>query len=183
MADFTIITGNKHKLSEFKRLIPNHLSFDSRSVDLNEIQSLDLNEIVKHKVIQAYKLIKQPVVVEDVSASLDSLNGLPGPFIKYFEEALGRDALYQLAGQDVKATVVCTIGYYNGKDIYLCSGTIHGKVVPMTSNKGFGFDAVFMPIGESQTFGDMRFSQKDKISHRAIAVSKLVEYLSNNAIR
>jgi inosine triphosphate pyrophosphatase len=175
---FVIITGNKHKLAEFKRLIPDTITFDNLSIDLAEIQSLDSNKIVEHKVREAYKLINKPVIVEDVSAGLDSLKGLPGPFIKFFEERLGRDALYQLAGENKEASVTCTIGYYDGTDLFICQGEIKGSVKPIETDKGFGFDAVFVPNGHKLSFAEMGTHQKDKISHRAIAVAKLVDHLS-----
>ena len=118
------------------------------------------------------------MVVEDVSAGLDELNGLPGPFIKYFEEKLGRDALYRLSSGKRRATITCTIAYFDGQKLYTCDGVIKGSVVPMTTAKGFGFDDVFVPDGQDQTLADMGPAGKDKISHRAIAVAKLVKHLS-----
>jgi len=78
-------------------------------VDLDEIQSLDLEAIAVDKAKRAYEKVGKPVLVEDVSAGLDSMGGLPGPFIKYFEVTLGMDALYQLRkAQDEPGSATCT---------------------------------------------------------------------------
>jgi non-canonical purine NTP pyrophosphatase (RdgB/HAM1 family) len=178
MARFTLVTSNIHKIAEYKRLLPKTIKFDIQKLDLEELQSLDLEIIVKHKVVEAYKKIGSPIVVEDVSAGIDKLGGLPGPFVKFFEQAIGPDALYVLGGDGAKATLTCTIGYYDGIHLFLCSGILKGKIKELSPNQGFGFDRVFVP-GDAcdKTFADMTFQEKDKISHRKLAIDKLIRYL------
>ena len=171
--NFTLVTGNPGKLAEYKRLLPAGLTFDHHDLDLEEIQSLDNGEIVAAKVKAAYVELQRPVVVEDVSAGLDELGGLPGPFIKFFEKQLGYDALYKLRGETA-ATVVCTIGYYDGTNMVIASGTVHGRAVASRGKYGFGFDACFMPKGQSKTFAEMPPAVKDAVSHRSLAVADLV---------
>ncbi|MGI0134510.1 MAG: non-canonical purine NTP pyrophosphatase, partial [Candidatus Micrarchaeaceae archaeon] len=93
----TLITGNPGKLKELQALAPNRLSITSRSLDLPEIQSLDVREVVEDKVRRAYEQIRTPVIVEDVSTGLDGLQGLPGPFFKFFERTLGKRTLLILS--------------------------------------------------------------------------------------
>ena len=171
--NFTLVTGNPGKLSEFKRLLPNNITFDHYDINLEEIQSLDNNEIVTAKVTAAYAALQRPVLVEDVSAGINELCGLPGPFIKFFETQMGSDALYKLRGETA-ATVVCTIGYYDGTILLLASGTVHGQTVAPRGNYGFGFDVCFMPDGHTKTFAEMPPLEKDAISHRSLAVADLV---------
>jgi len=177
MTTFTLITGNAHKLAEFKRLLPADCLFDHLALDLDEIQSFDPGVIIADKARRAYEIVKKPVVVEDVSAGLDKLNGLPGPFIKFFEMQLGADALYKLAGTETAATVTSTIAYYDGQAMLLSQGVITGSVVPMAVDNGFGFDGVFVPSGQSQTFSQMTPVEKDAISHRAQAIQNLLKQL------
>jgi len=174
---FTLITGNAHKLAEFKRLLPADYPFDHQALDLDELQSFDSEVIIADKARRAYEIVKKPVVVEDVSAGLDQLNGLPGPFIKFFEMQLGADALYKLAGAETAATITCTIAYYDGQQMLLDKGVIAGSVVPMRAGIGFGFDVVFVPSGQSRTFSQMTPAEKDAISHRARAIKNLLKQL------
>src|SRR4051794_8967648 len=93
----TLVTGNEHKLAEWRRLLPAGFKLENVELDLHEVQSLDLEVIIIDKVKRAYASVGKPVIAEDVSAGLDKLGGLPGPFMKFFEKQLGKDALFQLA--------------------------------------------------------------------------------------
>jgi inosine triphosphate pyrophosphatase len=179
MHTFTVVTGNENKLRELQRLLPEDYAVDSVALDLDEIQSFDSEVIVRDKAARAYAELQRPVLVEDVSAGLENLNGLPGPFIKYFEQRLGRDVLYKLAGADTPATVSCTMCYYDGEKEVVVSGIVKGMVVKPRVMSGFGFDCVFVPEGEALTFAEMTPEQKDMLSHRAKAVEALVTRLSN----
>ena len=84
MANITFITGNQDKADYLAKYLGHPV--DHLKLDLDEIQSLELKEIVEHKVRQAYEKVKKPVIVEDVSLEFEALGGLPGPFIKFFVE-------------------------------------------------------------------------------------------------
>lgn len=86
MQPITFITGNQKKADYLAK----YLGFpvEHKKIDLDEIQSLDLAEIIEHKVKQAYEIVKTPVIVEDVSLEFSALGRLPGPFIKFFEREI-----------------------------------------------------------------------------------------------
>jgi inosine triphosphate pyrophosphatase len=172
----TLITGNTHKLEEWRRIVPAATALDHHPLNLDEIQSLDNAEIIRHKVRQAYEAIGHPVVVEDVSCGLDKLNGLPGPFIKFFNERLGQDSLLQLGGEGAAATAICTVGYYDGTNEIIVNGTVHGTIVPARGN-GFGFEDGFQPEGSTKTYGEMSRAEKDAASHRRLAIDELIARL------
>ncbi len=90
MQNVVYVTGNDHKAAYFAKLM--ELPIDHQKIELDELQSLNLHEIVEHKVRQAYDIVKQPVIVEDVSLEYAALGGLPGPFIKFFLDASGAEA-------------------------------------------------------------------------------------------
>jgi non-canonical purine NTP pyrophosphatase (RdgB/HAM1 family) len=173
----TLVTGSDHKLQEWRRLFPGSLKLESHKLDLTEIQSLDSKLIVEAKVTAAYEILRRPVLVEDVTAGLDALQGLPGPFIKFFEEKLGKDALYRLAGEAAAAKVSCTIGYFDGTKLLFGYGEIHGTAVASRGTNGFGFDTVFQPAGQTKTFAEMDATEKDAISHRHLAIEDLLKQL------
>jgi non-canonical purine NTP pyrophosphatase (RdgB/HAM1 family) len=178
---FTIITGNQYKADEFKRLLPENIKFTTHSFNLEEIQNLDGDVIIKHKLRQAYAQLQSPVFVEDVSAGLDELGGLPGPFIKYFEQLLGDGALFKLVHHEYSAKIVSTIGYTNGTREIIAHGVVRGTIVAPRSQKsnGFGFDCCFVPNGKSKTYSEMTSAEKDRIGHRGIAVSEFLKKLDN----
>lgn len=183
MTKVTLVTGNKHKLREFGRLLPADFPYTHRGLDLEEIQSFDSVKIITDKAKRGYEIIGGPVVVEDVTAGLECLNGLPGPFIKYFEERMGQEVLYLLANDDKRATITCNIAYYDGSRLIIGTGKVNGTVVPTRTDSGFGFDNVFMPNGQNQTFAEMGDDAKDLISHRALAVLDLLRKLESSPLK
>lgn len=174
-----LVTGNKNKLREWQATIPAGIEMDTADVDLLEIQSDDGREIVEDKARRAYEIVGKPVVVEDVEAGLEKLNGLPGPFIKFFLKKLGDDALYQLAGREgEKAIISCSIAYYDGTTMLTVRGDVPGVIVAPRGSDGFGFDVTFAPDGETQTYAEMNEEKKNLLSHRRKAIQLLVEKLN-----
>lgn len=180
MKTITLVTGNKGKLNEWQRLVPAEFKLHAVDVDLDEIQSLDLEAIITDKARRAYEKLGTPIIVEDISAGLDKLGGMPGPFIKFFELQLGMDALFQLAkveGEPV--TVRCAVAYYDGTELIIVQSEVEGSVAASRGEHGFGFDKNFVPSGQTKTYGEMTPHEKDAVSHRAIAVKKLIKKLQS----
>lgn len=75
MQPITFITGNQKKAEYLAKYL--HFPVGYQKINLDEIQSLDLREIVEHKVRQAYEIIKTPVLVEDVSLEFTALGRIP----------------------------------------------------------------------------------------------------------
>ena len=152
------ITGNQNKADYLAKLLGADL--EHQKVDLDEIQSVSLDEIVTHKVRQAYALIKKPVLVEDVSLEFNALNGLPGPFIKFFLQS--PDGLQNLCRmldgfEDRSAKGRCVFGYYDGAYLELFQGSIEGVIASTPrGDNGFGWDKIFEPNGyEGQTRAEL----------------------------
>lgn len=178
MREILLVTGNANKLREWQRQMPADISLSTIDIDLPEIQSDDSEEIVADKARRAYEAAGKPVVVEDVSASLAHLNGLPGPFIKFFMKRLGHDALYQLAAHEGEAAAVsCVVAYYDGEQMTIVRGDVPGTIVAPRGNDGFGFDITFVPDGHDKTYAEMSDDEKDSVSHRQRAIRAFVDAL------
>jgi non-canonical purine NTP pyrophosphatase (RdgB/HAM1 family) len=178
MQKITIVTGNPGKVRELQAMAMGKINFVMHDLDIDEIQSLDLREIVKNKAKKAYEQLNTPIIVDDVSAGLTSLNGLPGPFIKFFNQKLGGDALFQLTKRkDDKVTISCIAAYYDGKEFILGEGTITGRIVSPRGKNGFGFDVVVVPDGQSMTMAEMSEEEKMLVSHRGKAFRDLLSQL------
>jgi non-canonical purine NTP pyrophosphatase (RdgB/HAM1 family) len=143
------VTGNQHKADHLSRLL--ELPLEHIKLDLDEIQSANLEEVATHKVKQAYGLVKRPVFVEDVALGFDALDGLPGPFIKFFLTAEGglENLCRMLDGfSSRRAYGECVFAYYDGKKLELFRGGIAGIVPEHPQGKdGFGWDPIFCPDG------------------------------------
>jgi inosine triphosphate pyrophosphatase len=183
MKQLFLVTGNPNKLKEWRHVLPADIIMETADIDLVEIQSSNPEEIVTDKARRAYKAIGKPVVVEDVEAGLEKLNGLPGPFIKFFIKQLGGDALYQLAGKTgEKAVISCSIAYYDGSKMLTVRGDIPGSIVAPRGESGFGFDSTFIPEGETLTYAEMDNEKKNSLSHRHKAIQLLLNKLTEEQI-
>lgn len=166
------ITGNQNKAD----FLAKHLghSVEHVKLDLDEIQSLNLEEIVEHKVRQAYQKIGRPVLVEDIAFSLDSLGGkLPGPFIKWFIDEIGFEQLCRLADADTKrgATTSVCYGFFDGHEVKLFKGSLRGNVPQHPRGKdGFGWNCIFIPEGSTKTNAEMDDKETEKYSLRTATV-------------
>lgn len=170
----TFITGNPGKLTELQALLDGEIALTHKKLDLDEIQSFDPHVIVAHKLRQAYEVVKLPVMVEDVSAGLESMNGFPGPFIKFLFERMGDYALYEIGAPHDRVSVTCTMGYYDGAKEIIVDGVQHGTVVAPRGESGFRFDSTIVPDGYDKTFAELGTDIKNKISHRQKAAQKVV---------
>ncbi len=176
--DITFVTGNKKKVSELNRILDT--DFAHTALDLPEIQSLDLEEVVQAKAKAAYAKLGTPVVVEDTSLTFNALGKLPGTFIKFFAQELDYDGLCQLleGKEDRSAVVRACIALYDGTDMHVFAGECNGTIAYTPhEGEGFGFDCIFIPEGYGKTWSEMDNDVKDSMSHRARALQKFAAYL------
>jgi inosine triphosphate pyrophosphatase len=175
------ITRNTGKFIEINQIIPelSHLK-----LDLDEIQSLDPQQVIEHKLAQAAAGRDGEFIVEDTSLELTCLQSLPGTFITWFEKTLGVDGLAALAMkyEDRSAIARVTIGYRNaqGQNHYF-SGELQGDIVPPRGTNKFGWNTIFQPVGERRTFAEMTIEEKNRISMRGIAARQLAAHLADHA--
>lgn len=112
MNHLTIVTGNEHKYSEIARSLPASLSIKQSTIDLVEAQSLDMMEISKNKAIEAFKILQEPVLVDDSGFYITAYIDFPGTFSKFLYQQLQRDWLYKLLEWESKdAYFQCVISY------------------------------------------------------------------------
>jgi non-canonical purine NTP pyrophosphatase (RdgB/HAM1 family) len=176
--NLTFITGNPAKAEQLSRYFK--MPIQHQKIDLPEIQSLNLEEVVTCKAKEAYKEIKKPVLVEDVSLTFSALGRLPGPLIKWFLKELDLSGLSKLLNgyKDRSAVAEVMFGLYDGKKMTLFKGARKGSIALTPKGKsGFGWDPVFIPEGYSQTWAEMSETDINKTSMRKIALKKLEKYL------
>lgn len=173
------VTGNEAKAEQLGQ----HLNYpiSHQRVDLVEIQSLDLFEVVAQKAIEAYMQLQKPTLVEDTSLVFKSLGRLPGPFIKWFLQELDNEGLCRLLDgyQDRSALARVLFALYDGHQIKLFSGYMEGTIAQNPRGvRGFGWDPIFIPKGYTKTWGEMDVNEQAQTSMRKIALKKLERYLN-----
>ena len=180
MDTLTFITANTEKAVQLRR----HLDFPvaHKKLDIYEIQSLDLEEIARHKAQEAYKQVEKPVLVEDTSLIFNALNLLPGPLIKWFLTSLNNEGLCTLLDsyKDRSAVAEVCFALYDGSEVRIFKGEAKGTISKVPKGEqGFGWDPIFIPEGYSITWGEMDIEEQKKTSMRRIALKKLQTYLES----
>ena len=192
MKKLVFATNNPHKLEEIRAILGSKLEILSLAdigcdADIPETaETLEGNALIKaHYVYDNYKL---DCFADDTGLEVDALHGLPGVhtaryaypdrhnpeanMIKLLEalrENNDRNARFR--------TVIALIE--KGKE-HLFEGVVEGVIAREKSGtQGFGYDPVFIPEGNSKTFAELGEDIKNTISHRALAVQKLAEYLAS----
>lgn len=177
MKSITYITGNQHKADYLASYLGCPVLHEK--IDLDEIQSLDLKKIVKHKVKQAYNIIKAPVVVEDTSLEFKSLGNLPGPFIKHFLEQMPEEEICALVdGKDRSATARCVFGYFDGENETYFEGSMEGTVPQKPAgDRGYGFDRIFIPEGFNVTRAEQNEEDHKMVYLKIKPIEQLKDFL------
>lgn len=185
-----ICTGNPGKVSELRALLPPHwelldLSALGLPLDLPENgDTLEANALEKARF--AYARTGVLCLADDTGLEVAALAGDPGVrSARYAGEAKDAQAntallLERMHGSTDRSarfrTVIALVGP-NGEEVF--EGVVQGAIASSPAGSaGFGYDPVFIPQGGSLRFAEMDPAQKNRISHRAVAVSKLIDFLN-----
>lgn len=184
-------SNNKHKLEEIKNVVGRKFEILSLAdIKCNEElpetrNTLEGNSLQKAEyVLQHYNT---PCFADDTGLEVEALNGAPGVYsARYAGNHRNTDDNIALLLQNLKndtnrkaqfRTVITLIGI-EAQPVFF-EGVIRGEIITeKRGSSGFGYDPVFIPEGHSRTFAEMTLEEKNQLSHRAIAVKKLAEYLA-----
>ena len=190
--ELIIASQNQNKLVEFKKILGDKINLFSLS-DIGLNQEIPENEktIKKNAMFKAKFVNTQTgknVFADDTGLEIDSLNGEPGVYsARYSGVDRNPDKNIELVLRKLKnkanrnsrfKTIISLI--IDGKSVNF-EGVVEGKITEeKRGSNGFGYDPIFQPNGFASTFGEMSLKEKNKISHRSIAINKMVQYLKEN---
>lgn len=176
------VTGNKNKAAHISNLLG--VTIDHQKLDVDEIQAKNPEDVIRHKVMQAYEIVKRPVFVDDFSVWLDELDGLPGPFIKYFIEAEnGLENLCRMADSlpSRRATARAYFGYYDGQNITILHGELKGEIAQHprgNADYAYGSDPIFIADGYGgRTRAELTRAEYDEAYREVRAIDKVRDFL------
>lgn len=192
MNDFIFATHNTHKAQELQAMLPDiRIQTLSGLGHFDEIpetaKTLEGNALLKAEA--THKLFGGLVVADDTGLEVEALNGAPGVRSARYAGEPRDDTknleklLHELHVKDNRhaqfRTVICLFG--QEKPLYF-EGIVKGTILEMPKGaSGFGYDPVFVPEGYTQTFAELPMEVKNRISHRGLAVQKLVEHFKNES--
>ena len=184
MRKIYFVTSNKHKFEEIKSFLEDVVNVEQLNIEVEEIQSSNLELISKKKALYAFKIVNKPLFVEDSGLFIEALKGFPGPYSSYVYKTIGVKGILKLLEnyKNRNARFISIISYVDNslKQPICFKGIVEGKIATIArGNKGFGFDPIFIPQNYNKTFAE-DYELKKKISHRRKALEKFREFLIKN---
>ena len=188
MSYIVIASSNAHKVEEYRALLKDQDVELQSLADYPGFPGVEENgstiaENASLKAAAVSKYCDAAAFADDSGLEVAALGGRPGIFSARYAEndaARRQKLLGELEGvTDRSARFVCVIAIaFNGEVIETFEGEVRGKILTEERGEGgFGYDPLFVPDGYDQTFGEMPQELKNRISHRAAAFRKAVEFI------
>ena len=190
MIKIVFATNNKNKIKEVQKLLPTNIEL----IGLKDIGCEDdipeTQHTIKGNSIQKVNYINSKYnldcFADDTGLEISALNGDPGVFSaryagsqrnskKNIEKVLKN--LNNIKNRNARFKTVIALSYKGEILTFegVCEGVISNEI---QGDGGFGYDPIFKPKGINKTFAELSFDEKNKISHRAIAIKKLIDYFN-----
>ena len=184
-------TGNKNKAKEIQLLIPDSIQI----LSLNDIHCEEeipetqatIEGNASQKAFYVYEKYQYNCFADDTGLEIEALDGQPGVLsARYAGEAKNANdnmdkvllEMKELDNRKARFKTVISL-VINGKELQF-EGVVSGTILTeKRGNSGFGYDPIFLPEGSNKSFAEMELQEKNRNSHRAIAINKLVAYLAN----
>jgi XTP/dITP diphosphohydrolase len=202
MQKIVFATNNQHKLDEIRSILGEQFEIVSLrdigcDVDIPETaDTLEGNAMMKAQYIWDH--YHMSVFADDTGLEVEALNGAPGVYSARYAGGEGHDSeanmqklLRELTEKNnrraqfrtVIALIlkkdVCPCGCTSIKEVHQFEGIVKGQITrERHGSEGFGYDPIFQPDGYDTTFAELGMDIKNHISHRARAVKKLADFLS-----
>ncbi|MBG15851.1 MAG: non-canonical purine NTP pyrophosphatase [Crocinitomicaceae bacterium] len=190
MKNLVFATNNPNKLKEIRNAVS-----DFKIISLNELNINEdipetgntLQENALQKASYIFNKTGENCFADDTGLEIQALNNQPGVYSARYagENCTPEDNIQKvlsklngIKNRNAKFKTVITL-ILNDKT-YFFEGEVKGIILEeKTGDKGFGYDPIFRPNGFDVSFAQMSTQQKNEISHRGLAVKKLVEFLQN----
>ena len=191
MTQLILATHSDHKAKEFRDILPQYsvqtLADLGHDDEIKETAtSLEGNSFIKAETV--FKRYGHVVISDDSGLEVDALNGAPGVYSARYaweprnDQRNTEKLLDELQGaSNRKAQFRTVITLMNAENSFQFEGIVKGTIAKSPLGEaGFGYDPVFIPEGVQQTFAELATNEKNKISHRANAIEKLLHFLNEH---
>ena len=192
--ELLVATNNAHKLKEIRQILsPFHITVYGMK-DLNiEIEDVEENGKTYYdnaliKALALQKVTTMPIIADDSGIEIEALDNAPGIYSSRYASSFGgypqtfAHIFKEIEGKSRRARFVCDVVLVNVEDKPLkFEGIVPGKIVEkITDQSDFGYDPIFVEDSLNKTYASMSEEEKNKVSHRGVALKKLLTYLILN---
>ena len=185
-------THNKNKIDEIKPLLPKKMELVSLEdlgcfTEIPETgDTLEANALIKASFVKEHYGLD--CYEDDSGMEVDAIGGAPGVYSARYAGVEKKkkkninkllSAMKKRERREAQFRTVIVLLIQNKK--FFFEGIVNGKILTQSKgNGGFGYDPIFQPEGYAKSFGELPATLKNKISHRARAVTKMLDYLHEN---
>ena len=191
MQKLLVATGNSHKTDEIRAILgAGYIVSDLKAhPELPEVEETGTTflENATLKAVEISKQVEGLILSDDSGLEVDALGGEPGVYSSRYAGEAGNDAannkklLHELQGEDSRtARFRCVMVLaQDGEVLASFDGAVEGRMLSeLHGEGGFGYDPLFVPDGYEQTFSQLSEEIKNQLSHRAVAMQKVVAWLA-----
>jgi XTP/dITP diphosphohydrolase len=194
--ELVLATSNKHKAEEIGKLLPEGFMLRSlaetgfTSPIEESADTIRGNSLLKAKAVSDFLRASgstAAVIADDSGLEVDFLGGRPGVHSARYageqanDEANNKKLLAEMnTATDRKARFVTVITLIHEGHSFFFEGEVSGTIAhEPRGHAGFGYDPLFIPTGYRSTFAELGPEIKKRISHRAVAINKLLHFLAS----
>ena len=189
MKKIVFATGNYNKLKEIRSAVSSFEIIGLLDIKITE-ELPETGNTLKENALQKANYIYEKTGMDcfsdDTGLEIEALGGRPGVYsARYAGEECNAEknmfkVLNELKGFEIrKATFKTVIALILNEKNYFFEGEVHGLIrKDKKGGQGFGYDPIFQPIGYKESFAEMSIIKKNEISHRGLAIKKLINFFS-----
>ena len=188
-----IASSNKGKISEFQEILPNFECIPQSVLNITDVEETgkDFEENAILKAKNAFMETNIPSIGDDSGLIVPAINNEPGLYSARYAGLNATDSdnrkklISRLKERKLESTYayffccIVIIGIKDKNEVIVCSGKVEGMIKTFErGKKGFGYDSMFYPEGYSDSFAELNSLEKNEISHRGVALKKLINKLN-----
>jgi XTP/dITP diphosphohydrolase len=175
------VTSNPHKFAEAERILKQFgVIIRHAKLSCTEARGEQPALIAADSARSLEGRLKAPFFVEDSGLFIRSLNGFPGAYSAWALEKIGLDGMLRLmrGEPDRRAAFRTAVALFDGRSVIVFEGEAKGTLASgQRGSGGFGYDPIFLPAGRRKSFAELNPLEKDALSSRGKALSKLARHL------
>lgn len=192
--ELLVATGNAHKLQEIRQILsPFHITvygYKDLNIKMEDVEENGKtyydNALIKAEALQ--KITTMPIIADDSGLEIEAMDNAPGLHSARYADSFGGHAgaikqiFKEIEGKSRKARFVCDIVLVNVEDKPLkFEAVVPGRIAEEVDGEGgFGYDPIFIEDSLNKTYASMSQEEKNRVSHRGLALKKLLVYLMLN---
>ncbi len=183
MKQLYFVTSNENKFKEAGKILSNYgIHVYMKKVELIEKQSDDPALIASSKARDAWKALRNDVIVEDDGLFIDALQGFPGPYSAFVYKTISNEGVLKLMNDvtNRNATFLSVIAHCSRNFApIIFKGAVKGKISKKLRGRSWGYDPIFIPNNSGGlTYAELK-SKKNMISHRRLALEHFAEWYTS----